>query len=89
MVILQWHIHKIQTESIIKYMPTFLLVVAAVVVVVALFRVYAMGQRFLPLLEAPLKPTFRNHVYDSHRLFLNFRDILKITALLLFSFSYS
>jgi hypothetical protein len=59
-------------------MPTFLLLVA-------LFWVYAMGPRRLPLVEAPLKPSFRYHVYD--RLFLNYRYILNITPLLLFSFN--
>jgi len=63
-----------------KYKPIFLLVVA-------LFRVYAMGQMCLPLMEAPLKPSFHYHMYDSHSLFLNYRDILKITFLLLFPFS--
>jgi hypothetical protein len=45
-----------------------------------------MGQKCLPLKVAPLKPSFRHHVYDSHRLFLNYTDILKITPLLLFPF---
>jgi hypothetical protein len=56
-------------------------------VIVVLFRVYAMGQRFLPLLETPLKLTSHNHVYDSQELFQNFRKTLKLTPLLLFSFS--
>jgi len=40
-------------------------------------------------MEAPLKLSVRYYAYDSHRLFLNYTDILKITPLLLFSFNCS
>lgn len=40
-------------------------------------EVYARGPAFLPLLGAPLEPTFWNRAWNGQGLFLNFRDILK------------
>jgi len=65
-----------QTELITDYILTIVMFHCCTIQS-SLLPVHAMDPVPLPLWEAPLALTFRNHVQDGQQLLLNIRDILE------------